>query len=673
MALSDNQYFGLLATDIVAGELMARTKAYYDWCWRDGRLDVWRKSLAQYNVTRLTGGHILELGQQGEYLRLDVNHYCSIITNLLSLITAQKIAWDPKASNSDFKSQAQTVLAKNLLDYYVREKRLDADLTRACEFSLLYGEAGVCIEWDPLGGDIHAMEPPMEEGGEPSPVYTGDILSSVFSPIDIIRNPRSRQRFENLPWIIVRKFRSKFELANKFQEYADEIVEMSYSKDWGNHDYLEARSAHDADITEYNDEIPLYVFYHRKSSLLPEGRMVEFLSDQIVLTDSPLPYADIPLKWISYRAEDESPFGYSNMWDLLPLQKAVSSIHSTTATNHKHFGLNLLVVPRGQGWDISKSANGLSVIEIDPVLPGSAAPNTLNLLGSHGEAINYASSLVHDMETLSGINSVARGNPEASLKSGSALALVQSMAVQFSQLPQKSYYRLAEDVGTAIISNLKAFADVPRVAEISGKSKRGIIQEFQSSDLESVNRVLVEAASPMSKTLAGRVNLAELLLQQGVLKTPDDLLQVLETGNLESTLEGDMSKILLIKSENEALEDGSYPVTALITDQHLEHIHEHSACVSSPSSRQDSELVGRVTEHILEHIRILMDPENSMLLTALGQQPMAPAAPTASPAASSLGEAVDASDPLVAAGQDAAMPNMPKNAMTGELSGDLPI
>ena len=52
------------------------------------------------------------------------------------------------------------------------------------------------------------------------------------------------------------------------------------------------------------------------------------------------------------------------------------------------------------------------------------------------------------METLSGVNSVARGNPEASLQSGTALAMVQSQALQFMSGLQQSYIQLIEDVGT---------------------------------------------------------------------------------------------------------------------------------------------------------------------------------------------------------------------------------
>lgn len=653
--LEKTTYFGTLPTNTIGGELMRRVKAYYDFVWRSGRLDLWRLSRAHYNASRVTQGRVQERGQQGEYLVCSVNHFGSILQNQVSLVTAQKVAWEPKASNTDYRSQVQTVLAKGLLDYYVREKGLDADLTRVCEFFSLYGEAAVLIEWDPRVGEVHiaasgGIDVPTEdvptEGApvedvpnegvsndevltedvptESTPaIFKGDIVSTVLSPIDLIRDTMARNSVQTHPWLIVRKFRNKFELALAFPEYHDEIIALSYTKTPEEHDTLDS-TYFATDYEEYNDDIPVYTFYHNKTPLLPDGRMIEFLTDEIVLTDSPLPYAAMPVKWGAYREEDEHPFGYSQLWDLLPIQKVIDSLHSSLATNHKHFGLNILMVPRGAGWDISKAASGLSVIEVDPTLPRAAAPQAISLLGNHTEAMNYLQILVKEMETLSGINSVARGNPEASLRSHAAVARVLSVAVQFAHGLQKSYFRILEGVGTLIISHLKAFADLPRVAEITGKSKRGVLMEFQGSDLEFVNRVSVEEGSPLSKTLAGRVSLVEMLLQQGALTDPKDLIAVIETGSLESQLESDTGRLLLIRAENEALEDGTYPVQALIIDEHLVHLQEHGSVLSSPSSRQDPELVQRVLTHIMEHIQFLLDPANATLLAALGQTSLAP-------------------------------------------------
>jgi hypothetical protein len=62
-------------------------------------------------------------GQQGELTRFNVNQYRAFIKHILALTTSQRLAYDPIATNSDSKSQEQANLARDLLDYYCKEKK----------------------------------------------------------------------------------------------------------------------------------------------------------------------------------------------------------------------------------------------------------------------------------------------------------------------------------------------------------------------------------------------------------------------------------------------------------------------------------------------------------------------------------------------------------------------
>jgi hypothetical protein len=125
------------------------------------------------------------------------------------------------------------------------------------------------------------------------------------------------------------------------------------------------------------------------------------------------------------------------------------------------------------------------------------------------------------METISGVNSVARGDPGNNLHSGAALALVQAQAVQFASSLQQSYVRLVENVGTSLIKILQRYAKEPRIAAIAGKANKANMREFSSEDLTGINRVIVEIANPLSKTTAGRLEIANQLLQMQMIKNPD--------------------------------------------------------------------------------------------------------------------------------------------------------
>ncbi|MCB0508501.1 MAG: hypothetical protein KDD21_09390, partial [Bacteroidetes bacterium] len=216
----------------------------------------------------------------------------------------------------------------------------------------------------------------------------------------------------------------------------------------------------------------------------------------------------------------------------------------------------------------------------------------------------------------------SRGNPESSLKSGNALALVQSMALQFVSGLQQSYVKLIEDVGTGTINMLKDFAAVPRVAMIVGESNRSYMKEFSGDDLSSVNRVIVDVGNPLAKTTAGRVQMAEQMLQMGLIKTPEQYIGIINHGKLETMTDGIDKQLLLTKAENEKLIAGESPV-AVFTEPHSLHIKEHRDVLSDPDLKNDPDLVMRVQAHIQEHINLLRTTDPATL-QMLGEQPLAP-------------------------------------------------
>jgi hypothetical protein len=197
------------------------------------------------------------------------------------------------------------------------------------------------------------------------------------------------------------------------------------------------------------------------------------------------------------------------------------------------------------------------------------------------------------------------------------------MTLQFISGLQQSYVELIEDVGTSLIDMLKDFASVPKVAMIAGKSNKAFLEEtFTGDDLSQVNRVIVDVGNPLARTTAGKVQLAENLIQYGIIKDPTQYFTVLNTGNLEVLDEYQQNELLLIRAENEKLAQGE-TVAALAIDQHIIHIKEHKGVLADPDLRQDPTLVQQTLSHINEHIQFLrtVDPA---LLSIIGEQPLGP-------------------------------------------------
>lgn len=617
--MSDDKYFAARESDETVSVLLSKANSWFSNLDSNGYLDklrdMWSAYHGAYYGSASDGHKISFSGEQGEFTNLPVNHLRNIAQNILVMITAQRAVMDARAINTDYKSLVQTKLANGLLDYYMREKRLERYLRTAVEYAIVLGAGYVKMEWNATGGEIYdqiegEVDPVTGEASASYPVYEGDVKFCNLSPFDVVVDPTKEN--QDLDWVLCRTFKNKHDLAAKYPELKEKIVNIPSKSEYDK--YRFNSSGHSE-----TDDVAVYEFFHKRTEAMPEGRYLLFLDYKCTLMDAPMPYDVLPVYRISAGDIIGTPFGYSPMFDLLPIQDAVNSLFSTIMTNQSQFGVQNILMPRGADVVPSSLSGGLNLIEYNPQ---AGAPSPLNLTQTPKEVFDFLQMLVKEMEVLSGVNSVARGNPDANLKSGTAMALIQSMALQYMSGLQQSYVQLIEDVGTGLIKMLQRFASVPRITMIVGKNNRTEMKEFTGDDLSSVTRVMVDVGNYLSHTVAGKVEMAEQMMQMGVIKTPEQYFTVINTGRLDAMMEDTQSELLLIRAENESLVTGAQ-VMAVATDQHSLHVKEHKCVLADPDLRRDPALVQRTLMHIQEHIDMLrnIDPQ---LLAMMGEQSLAP-------------------------------------------------
>lgn len=606
---NDNVYFAAKDADETAAILETKSNEWFQSLDSTGYLEKLRTMWAAYHgafYSSTGDSHSISFGgEQGELTQIGVNHLRNLAQHMLNMITSTRPMMQARAINTDFKSLVQTKLANGLLDYYMRDHRLEEYLKVACEYSIVFGTGYIKMEWNATAGEQFEFNDDLNV-----PVYPGDLDFQNLSPFDVMFDTNREDRKHD--WVLTRSFKNRFDIAAKYPELKDKILAVPVKSD-----LLKSTSL--SFLFDSTDLIPVYEFYHKRTESVPEGRYLIYLDSATVLLDSPMPYRNLPVYCIAPGYYLGTPYGYTPMFDILPLQDAFNATWSTILTNQTAFGVQNIVVPKGSDVSISQLSGGLNVIEADE---RNGTIRALNLTQTPKEIFDFSAMIEKTMETISGVNSVSRGNPDPSLRSGNALALVQSMTLQFMSGLQQSYVMMIEDLGTGIINTLKDHATVPRVATIVGKSNQSYLEEFTGGDLDSVNRVVVDIGNPLARTTAGRVEMAEQMMQMGVIKTPEQYFTVIDTGQLDVMTEDTTSQLYLTKDENENLVSGK-DVIAIFTDQHVLHIKEHSAILANPQLRFDVELLKRVTEHIQEHINLLRttDPDT---LQIMGQTPLAP-------------------------------------------------
>jgi len=621
------KYFAARDKEELAHELTEKLSAWGHSLSDRGIIEKWIKSYRlyfgrHYKNSTAHGTEILKGGKEGELSLVTVNHYRNLIKHILVMTTNQKPTFDVRAINSDSESLQQAKLGNNILDSYMREKRLSRYLKQAAEQSLVFGKGFVKIVWEPSLGRPYTVEERSDESGEPVErvVYEGDVDVSCPSPFDVYVD-QSQEDWNKVEHVTIRSFRNKWNLAARYPEQNEKIESLQTKSEIDGRGWTTLQ-----DLDESND-VPVYEFYHKRTDAMPNGRYMLFCNGDTVLYDGPIPYQQLPIFRITPGEIFGTTEGYTDAFDLMAIQEAINVLASTIFSNQNAFGVQSVLVPNGCNISYEQLNESLAIIKYNQQ---AGEPKPLQLTSTPPEIFKFFEILERTAETLSGVNSVARGNPESSLKSGVALGLVQSMAVQYASGFQQSWAELLEDSGSFILSLLKDFAKTERMVAMAGKGNKGNMTAFTGDKLKNINRVIVELGNPMSRTTAGRVQIADNLLEKGMIKTPQEYVTVMETGNLEPLIEGIEATVSQIRTENEDLMEGK-PVKAIVGDAHLLHAQQHLMVVADPELRRKVALgdptalkiVQETLAHIMEHNE-LKETQLPIWSAISGEPPMAP-------------------------------------------------
>ena len=552
-------------------------------------------------------------GKQGELTEAMVNNYRSLLRHILTLITSERPSYDVRAVNTDYQSQAQAVVGEDVLNYYLRSKNLEDTLKNAAENALWSSEGFIALEWDTHSGQEFDVDPESQEL-----VMTGDIKYSTYHAKSCIRDPYANP--DDPDWVILVDKINKYELAARFPDEEDAILSNSSLAKFRKNDVS-------GNISADSDMIEVYKFYHKSNVVLPGGRFAYFIPDAILM-EGPLPYDEIPVYRITPGQIQGMVHGYTPGYDILGLQEAKDDLFSAVLSNNIAFSRQVIAVKRDADFNVKDLTEGLSVIELDTEANGSIddAIRPLQLTKSSSETYSLMDRIDSEQEKSTGINEVVRGDPSANLRSGNALALVAAQAIKYNSYYQQSYNQLFERVGTATIKFLQQFAAAPRFYTVVGSQNRSLLKEFKNSDIEKVDRVEVQRSSSLTNTTAGRIEIADNLLQNGMIKRPEQYISVLETGKLDPIMDKERTELLNIQSENEMLHQTEIP-RALITDNHALHIREHTAVLNDPALRNMPEVVEAVLAHLSEHTDLWPQVPPAILMATGQQPPPPPAAP----------------------------------------------
>lgn len=565
----ENPYWAAAKAEDIASEIKERASEYYQALEEGGLLDLFKSAHGHFYGLNPQGSHetskIVEFGVDGEKLGVRSNQLRSIIRYILTSTTADRPSLNPRAMNNTAAALAQVPTARRALEYYHKNKRMERKLHGVALRALLYGKGYLIQGWDASVGRLAKFPDQQDPAtgatipGREAP--EGDLFAMPASPMEVAID--LERAADDHDWMIFRRPRNRYDAAATYAPAGQTKELDALRKDIlsAEADFLDQSVASQIAFglrkkdRSNSDILFEYHLMHRKTPAMPEGRYTIVLGEDLVVFDDALPYEDIPIsEMIPEEFMEAGSVGYASAWDLIGMQQAYDALMSAAITNFDAFGHNDVLIPQGVELYVEELRDGLNVIRY----PAGEfnKPSMLEKFSLKEEFFKLKDWMKGDMELVSGANSVARGEPEASLKSGAALALVQAQALHFQSGFMAAWSYLIEDSGTNTIRILKKYCEIERLSAVAGANDPDGLVAFKGSDMDQIDRVEVEQVNPIFKTLAGKFDVANNLLERGLILDVSQYFEVLETGRLEPVMDPMRQEHLFGEAVKEALMKG---------------------------------------------------------------------------------------------------------------------
>lgn len=508
-------------------------------------------------------------GEMGERVRLRVGMARELIQHILVNTCSVEPSLDPLPQNTDQQSTKQVNVARSIAYDVMDNKGGYETANKATEYAEVLDFSAVEGEWDELDGGIFAAD-----DGQ-SPVYRGDVKYNVLGPGDIFFDLAKTDHDHD--YLGTRKWRNKFNLiAASDPALKDEIMRAPrkmFSEDTRINELPNPIRFETADT----ELVEVFTFYHRKCAALPMGRRITLLSTGQYLEDGPLPYDKIPVWWLFPSEVIGTSVGFGPMTALGSTQEAFNKMVSTVATTLYTHGISNVIVDSTANLDAQELGGGQRVFEVSN--PTHAPLNSLiaplQLTALPPEVFEFIKALEGFSEQGTGLNKIVRGDP-GGVTAGVALSLYQAMAQQFQGPLEKNRAKLIKSMVLWAWEAYRTHApNMPRLVQLVGKSNREALQTFLGSHLEGMDRLDVTQGNPLTRTPAGKIQMVQMLKQDGMPLPPQVIAEVMNTGNIEAALGSDADEADLVRAENEMLSEGLEPKVLLGQDDGL-HIFHHS-------------------------------------------------------------------------------------------------
>lgn len=470
--------------------------------------------------------------------RVHVNKVLPTIQNKLAKLCKSQPRWDVRPKSSDDQDKESARLGKSVIlqdwDYCkIAQKRQNLFL-----WAMECGHAYLKVSWDTSLGPKE-LKPTGDESRPVEMITMGDKRVDICSPFQCFPDPLARD-WDEVQDFIEAKIRPLSYFIDQYPERGSLVKQEecwlnSLSYEMRINSFNSTGSDSGSSLALPNTAIEIS-YYEKPSKKHPGGRHI-ITSNGVKLKDGVLPIDEIPFVKFDDIKVGGKFNSESTITHIRPMQDQYNRNKSLKAAFLNRTLMGKYISARGHGL-AAEAFNDQSgeVLEYDP-LPSGDKPEVLQTPNMPQYVFQEDDSLINDINDVSGINQVSRGQlPSSSIPAIGMQMLVEQDDTRIGVQTENHEYSYA-DLGRMLLKFTAKYYTDDRLLKEAGKNFDYIVKNFKGEDLRDNFDVHVIRGStiPGSKVLE-RENIVNLH-QGGYFGNPQDpkvlenVLSMLEFGD----------------------------------------------------------------------------------------------------------------------------------------------
>lgn len=503
-------------------------------------------------------------------------------------------------ANDENKDRNMARIAEDVVQYLSYVNNTDSLLEKMARHVRIFGEVYMKVFWDPSKGPLHPdFKRAKEEGvqvkfkseeGEDiyveTALHVGDVAYEVIAPWRVFTLPVTDWNDAECVIIEYRKDIDRVEA-----EYQDKKIDFRSPGETGGETFKAPK----------DNKVRFFEVWHKGTDLLDSGRLIKIVGST-VLENGPHPYSHkqlplIRLTDIDVPGEFRARSTVDNVGPLNVLRNKTSYLISKAMAIGAHLKW---IAPKGST-NIARLGNTATIVEYSGgVPPRLEMPRTTT-----PDMFQFRTDLRQDIERVSGIHSVSRGEPPPGIRAGIALQFLEEQENQRANSAIIKHNTMIREMWKHTLALAGDFYDESdgRLINILGKNNQYKVRDLRDVDLSTPFDIRVQNSSSLPDSKAGKVQSIIDLKQAFPDLVPDSqVADILDLAQPDKFITWVSVAIRKAESENDLMLEGEEIAEPQNFEEHISHWQTHMKLIQSSNfSKVPREIQEKVFEHIESH------------------------------------------------------------------------